>query len=196
MGDWNERLVDAFCREVANLTDPVSRLTRKTTKDSFEIRVICNGEPRIVADDQKETLKSLIEDKPVLSIQGRFVSDSCLFRFDTGGREQEVSLYSEQVTGLWIWRKRYMEKEERKQALKRQIYRCGDFRFQFYIFDFARGIEEGYLLTQQEKNLLKEHRIYLYRDGVRVYPYGDPHDDWLNIDVSRGKRACRALLQQ
>ena len=186
-GTWNERLVDAFCRDIANLTDPVSRLTRKTVADTFEIRVICNGERRIVADDQEETLKSLIEDKPVLSIQGRFVSEGCLFRFDAGGGEKEVSLYSEQVTGLWIWRQRYIEMEERRRALKLQTYQCGDFHFQFYIFDFARGIEGRYLLTQQEKNLLKEHRIYLYRDGVRVYPYGDPEDDWLNIDVSRGK---------
>jgi len=34
--------------------------------------------------------------------------------------------------------------------------------------------------------LLKEHRIYLYRDDMRVYPYGDPDDDWLNIDIDRG----------
>ena len=191
-GTWNERLVDAFCRDVANLTDPVSRLTRKTTKDSFEIRVICNGDPRIVADDQEETLKSLIEEKRVFSIRGRFVSERCLFQFKVEGGEKEISpyeisLYSEQMTGLWIWRQRYFEKEERRQALKHQNYQCGDFHFHFYIFDFARGIQGRFLLTQQEKNLLKEHRIYLYRDGVRVYPYGDPDDDWLNIDVSRGK---------
>ena len=186
-GDWNERLVDQFCRDVANLTDPVSRLTRKTTTDSFEIRVSCNGEQRIVADDQEETLKSLVEDKAVLSIEGRFVSEGCLFQFDMGAGSQELSMYSEHVTGLWIWRQRYLEKNVRKKALKSQIYRCGDFRFQFYIFDFSRGIQGRYLLKQQEKNLLKEHRIYLYRDGVRVYPYGDPDDDWLNIDVSRGK---------
>ena len=185
-GAWNERLVNALCRDVANLTDPVSKLTRKAASDSFEIRVICNGERRIVTDDQEETLKALIEDKPVLSIQGCFVSKGCLFRFNVGGGEQEVSLFSEHVTGLWIWRQRYIEKEERKRALECQTYRCGDFRFQFYIFDFARGIEGRYLLRQQEKNLLKEHRIYLYRDGVRVYPYGDPDDDWLNIDVTRG----------
>ena len=58
--------------------------------------------------------------------------------------------------------------------------------FQFYIFDFTRGIDGRYLLTKRKKNLLKAHRIYLYRDGVRVYPYGDPEDDWLNMDVSRG----------
>ena len=69
---------------------------------------------------------------------------------------------------------------------KSREYLCGDFSFQFHIFDFSRGIEGRYVLHQSEKNLLKEHRIYLYRDGVRVYPYGDSDDDWLNIDVTRG----------
>ena len=63
---------------------------------------------------------------------------------------------------------------------------CGDFAFHFYVFDFARGIGGRYELRQVEKDQLKEHRIYLYRDGVRVYPYGDRDDDWLKIDVTRG----------
>ena len=80
----------------------------------------------------------------------------------------------------------HKDTENGQQAAMRQKYECGDFGFQFYIFDFARGIEGRYELEQKEKNILKLHRIYLYRDGVRVYPYGDPDDDWLNIDVTRG----------
>ena len=185
-GAWNERLIELLCRDVANLTDPVSRLTRKDAADSFEIGIVCNGERRTVAHDEEETLKSLIEDKPVLSITGRFLSEDCVFQFDAGSGDEQVSLYDEAVKGLWIWRNRYRSKEARTRAGKKQKYHCGDFAFQFYIFDFARGIEGRYLLTQDDKNRLKNHRIYLYRDGVRVYPYGDPDDDWLNIDISRG----------
>lgn len=185
-GDWSERLIQALCRDVANLTDPVSRLTRRESVDSFDISIVCNGERRIIARDQEEKLKSLIEEKRVLSIEGGFSSKDCLYRFDKGNGEEEVSLYGDRVMGLWIWRQQYWDREERKRAAKRQSYVCGDFRFQFYIFDFARGVEGRYQLAQWEKDLLKEHRIYLYRDGVRVYPYGDPEDDWLNIDVTRG----------
>ena len=114
---------------MANLTDPVSRLTGKAVKDSFEIRVICNGERRIVGHDREKELRSLIEDKAVLSIKGSFVSEGCLYRFDAGAGETEVSLYNERIKGLWIWGRRYREKEERKQAGMRQSYGCGDFRF-------------------------------------------------------------------
>ena len=185
-GAWSERVIERLCRDVANLTDPVSKLTHKEAEDSFEIGVVCNGEQRVVADTEEETLKALIEDKAVFSIKGRFLSDGCVFRFDKGAGEEEVNLYDERVKGLWIWRQRYPERKDKLRAAKRQTYVCGDFAFQFYIFDFARGIEGRYVLAQTDKNRLKDHRIYLYRDGVRVYPYGDPDDDWLNIDTSRG----------
>ena len=83
-GAWSERLIERLCRDVANLTDPVSRLTRKDATDRFEISVVCNGQRRAVAYDEEETLKSLIEDKAVFSIAGRFLSEGCVYRFDAG----------------------------------------------------------------------------------------------------------------
>ena len=185
-GAWNERMIRDLCQDVVNLTDPVSRLTRKEATDSFEITVVCNGQERVIAHTEEETLKALIEDKAVLAITGRFLSEKCTFRFDKGSGDEELSLYDERVMGLWIWRQRYASEKEKLRAAKKQAYICGNFAFHFYIFDFARGIEGRYLLTQADKNRLKDHRIYLYRDGVRVYPYGNPDDDWLNIDISRG----------
>ena len=184
-GVWNEALIDSLYRDVANLTDPVSRLTRKKVEDKFQIRVFCNRENRVVSEDQAESLKSLIEDRRVFDLAGRFVSKDCVYRFNNGDGWEEVSLYDERIRGLWIWRKWY-EDEARKKAATHQAYKCGDFEFHFYIFDFSRGIEGRYELTQAEKKQLKLHRIYVYRDGVRVYPYGDPEDDWLNIDMTRG----------
>ena len=185
-GVWSERLIELLCRDVANLTDPVSRLTGSDPTDCFEISIVCNGQQRTLAHDEEETLKSLIEDKAVLSIKGRFLTEDCVFRFNAGSGDEEVSLYDERVKGLWIWRKKYPNRKAKAAAGYKQTYVCGDFSYQFYIFDFARGIDTRYLLTQVEKDRLKNHRVYLYRDGVRVYPYGDPENDWLNIDISRG----------
>ena len=72
-----------------------------------------------------------------------------------------------------------MERRRKPTRVESRLTVCGDFTFHFYIFDFARGIDGRHLLTQNDKNRLRDHRIYLYRDGVRVYPYGDPDDDWL-----------------
>jgi len=42
------------------------------------------------------------------------------------------------------------------------------------------------VLTAVEKELVEKHRIYLYRDNARVYPYGEAKNDWLEIDALRG----------
>ncbi len=185
-GVWNDKIIGDLCRDVSNLTDPVSRITRRSRKasDRFEIAVFCNGKPRSIEADSMETLKSLIEDKSVLKIQGRFSSRENLFHFNTENKKDKISLKDAKITGLWVWRQRF-RKVAPRSALN-QKYNCGNFTFHFYIFDFSRAIDGRYALTQAEKNLLKDHRIYLYRDDMRVYPYGDPDDDWLSIDVTRG----------
>ena len=193
-GIWNDDIITKLCRDISNLTDPVSRLTHRKASNRFEIAIFCNGEPRSVEADDTESLKALIEDKAVLKIQGRFHAPNNSFAFRIGDDENEISLQDSKITGLWIWRQRFGKARDdagtqmpipfpREADIR---YTCGDFDFQFYIFDFARGIDGRYALTQAEKDRLKEHRIYLYRDDVRVYPYGDPDDDWLNIDVTRG----------
>ena len=193
-GAWNDDVITKLCQDVSNLTDPVSRLTRHKAADRFEIAILCNGEPRAVEAKDAESLKALIEDKAVLEIQGRFRSSENDFSFRIEDEPAEISLQDPKITGLWVWRQRFAKA---RSAARTQMaipfppetdggYACGDFAFHFYVFDFARGIDGRYMLNQAEKNRLKDHRIYLYRDDVRVYPYGDPDDDWLNIDVTRG----------
>lgn len=183
-GEWDDNIVRDLCRDVSNLTDPVSRITGHMAADRFDIDIFCNGEPRLVEAQHTETLRALIQDKAVLNIQGRFKSDEPMFAFRIERKNDELSLRDPKVTGLWVWRQRFSR--QNPEVSVEQEYRCGDFEFQFYIFDFSRGISGRHALKQVEKNLLKEHRIYLYRDEMRVYPYGDPDDDWLNIDVTRG----------
>ena len=191
-GDWNDNVVSQLCRDVSNLTDPVSRLTRRETSDRFDIAILCNGEARSVEWEDAESLKALIEDKAVLDISGRFLSSESRFSFSIDDSSTEVALRDPKITGLWVWRQRHGRAPGNPPGqipmfVPPEIdYRCGDFKFHFYVFDFARGIDGRYVLTQREKDQLKEHRVYLYRDDVRVYPYGDPDDDWLNIDVTRG----------
>ena len=174
---WNRNTIEKLSKDISSLTDPISKITRRKTTDKFQISIICKGETEFVEDESAENLKGLIENKSVLKIRGKFNSKKNAFIFTEGEtNEVEIELSDPKIRGLWIW----------KQYFKNENFECGDFKFHFYIFDFSRGISGKYELGQKQKNLIKEHRIYLYRDGVRVYPYGDPEDDWLNIDVTRG----------
>lgn len=183
-GSWSRKSVDQLARDIANLTDPVSRITRRDFADDFKVGIFCNGRSRSVELDSMETLKSLVEDKPVLAIRGSFDTEKNVYFFSIDSVEKQIRLRDAKIAGLWVWRQRFKKNGDDLSAELK--FMCGSFSFQFYVFDFSRGIDGRYALTQMEKNLLKEHRIYLYRDNMRVYPYGDPDDDWLNVDVTRG----------
>ena len=187
-GAWNDSMLNNLCRDVASLTDPVSRITKSRMTDKFNILVSCNGVNRPVEYENAEDLKGLIENKAVLRIQGEYNSDknAYVFKENVQGFDEILELNDSKIKGLWIWNNRFKSRQATHTNDKQYKYTCGSFKFSFYIFDFSRGIGGKHELSQKEKGILKQHRIYLYRDGVRVYPYGDQDDDWLSIDTARG----------
>lgn len=77
----------------------------------------------------------------------------------------------------------------------------GEIRFEFYIFDLDTSVLS---LAMEDikgfKTYLQENGgIRVYRDGVRVFDYGEPDNDWLNLDARRvnepvGKVSNRQIL--
>lgn len=57
---------------------------------------------------------------------------------------------------------------------------CGPFQFKFYVYDFLR------ITDREMTRYIRDHRIYIYRDDIRIYPYGDSDNDWTKIDIYRG----------
>ena len=103
-----------------------------------------------------------------------------------------LKLSDHKVTGLNVFVERFgkggKELEDRKTD-------CGFFNFAFFIFDFATSnVPAKYLLDKDDREIIRDHRIYLYRDGIRVYPYGEPEDDWLGIDIHRGTVSAAQFL--
>ena len=69
---------------------------------------------------------------------------------------------------------------------------CGPFSIAFAA---AEGEERHSTLKGAERSRLFEKMtriggIYLYRDGVRILPYGNPDYDWLEIELNRSKHAA------
>lgn len=60
---------------------------------------------------------------------------------------------------------------------------CGPFAFTFYAFDLTS--KDKVSLTTEIKRFIKDNFVYVLRDGVRVYPYGEKGIDWLNLDKLR-----------
>lgn len=59
----------------------------------------------------------------------------------------------------------------------------GPFKFTFYAFDLAKP--DRTILNKDIETFIKDNFVFVLRDGVRVYPYGEKGVDWLNLDKLR-----------
>lgn len=72
----------------------------------------------------------------------------------------------------------------------------GDVHGTFYVFAFDSEISE--IIGSDELKKIKPYLrtnggIRVYRDGVRVYNYGEPGDDWLELDAKRVKHFASGI---
>lgn len=64
----------------------------------------------------------------------------------------------------------------------------------FYVFDRDREVLSKLGDTQLVQNYLDENGgVRVYRDGIRVYNYGEPGDDWLGLDLRRVNTPTRNI---
>ena len=60
---------------------------------------------------------------------------------------------------------------------------CGPFSFTFYAFDLKN--KDLTVLDKDLERFIKENFVFVMRDGIRVYPYGEKGVDWLDLDKLR-----------
>jgi signal transduction histidine kinase len=158
----------------------------------FELAIFQGSTFLKLSDAYRGELARLISSSTALKLEnGKYEESSKTFKFDLDGKSHVLALDSPELTELKIYRD-YV-KEHESQPFQNGSH-CGPFSFAFYVFDISSDASPKLLLNRDEKELIKEHRVYLYRDGIRVYPYGDPDDDWLQIDVYRGTVKASAFL--
>ena len=68
---------------------------------------------------------------------------------------------------------------------------CGPFKI---VFGYLQGLSKESIVPREEYEKMNnklEHLggIYIYRDGIRILPYGDHSFDWLEVEKRRNKRA-------
>ncbi|MFO0507928.1 MAG: sensor histidine kinase [bacterium] len=73
---------------------------------------------------------------------------------------------------LWAFEK-YLSKADKPS--------CGEFKFSLYSFDLTDNLS----ITKIDKEFIRANFVYVYRDGVRVYPFGEKEMDWLELDKLR-----------
>lgn len=189
---WNKQVFDAIADDVSKM-QPIFTIALDKKEDAsvkFDIGFVRNEKP--LPDNCKKNideLKGLLETKSVLRITNG--------HYDVSKREFSYVLNGEPCVRSFDELREYASKQFRRENAERYP-NCGSFGFSFFVFDLRadRNDEEGAkrYLDPKALKLVRDHRIYLYRDGVRVYPYGDPDDDWLSIEVLRGTKKAGDYL--
>ena len=189
---WTEALVrDAF--------DDLSRLQplmwdekeESQLSSDFIVSFLKDGVDLRLGEARTKEFQVVLERAVLRVTDGQYDEIAREIRFDLNGRAVALSIDSGEVRGLRLFKERFLGK---KKNAPPAMPECGSFGFEFYIFDFSRTAPAKHALDDEEKALLSAHRIYLYRDDIRVYPYGDPGDDWLRVDALRGTQSARSMF--
>ncbi len=188
-GSWSNDAVENSLVDVLRLQPLHWVAPDQTQSDDFRVEFLRDGVPESFRSEKTAPIDLILE-RAVLTIdEGRFDVGANEIDFLVNGARECLKLDGPELRGNseFIARFKTGEGEWRRPE-------CGPFEFKFYVFDLNGDVSEQFRLDPQEKTALKQHRIYLYRDGVRVYPYGDPDDDWLRIDATRGTRSARTTF--
>lgn len=166
--------------DVEKLKDRCKKLVSPFSETDFMISTTYLGE-----DIEVTELVNLedILDMALSRIEGEVDKDGfCTYKLNNDkGKLDVLSLTEDSFIKERFYNKNY--KRERGPE-------CGPFNFKFYVYDMRRGEMSVQPYIHKYRDTIASHRVYLYRDNVRIYPYGDPDDDWLKLDIFRGtKRA-------
>jgi len=179
---WSEKDIKNVYRYVSDLLQPdyISDRSKKLglakqTDETFKVnfKQILDGQEKIIADPDK-----IIFSKALAVIEG-YIDKA----HDGFCMVSSTSLdVSDDIIEV-AHNKKYNpeDKEPEKRYLK-----LNELHFKAYYFIYQR--EQYYTnlskieLSSIQKLSSEQAGIRVYRNGFRVLPYGEPNDDWLNID--------------
>ena len=176
---WNRGKVREVSRAITSICSPFD------SPDSFK--------PKFNVD-KEDWLKGLLTIKNF--------KENALFRFNVEIEGNYIKKFNYNFTPLKAMKKlephTVKEDDEHISKLLRMVdksqepidlgkYQIGTIKFEGYIFDRQPKI---LALGVQDKKGLKEFLdnnggIRVYRDGIRVYDYGEEGNDWLSLDIRR-----------
>jgi len=183
-GEWSKKKIEDVNKESQKLQSIFDKIFDKQSKDKFEIGFEVNNERVSVSDKTITELSNLFQNNAVLKVtNGKYKEREKCFEFKLNDNPIRLNLNDERITGLTIFKEHFINPNLFGFDIKESS--CGNFGFNFFVFDFTAKKESKFYLDGKDKELIKEHRIYLYRDKIRVAPYGDPDDDWVGTDKKR-----------
>ncbi|MBC1803310.1 ATP-binding protein [Listeria booriae] len=195
-GRWSPKKVREVYEDLRKL-EPIIPILNGWSKgdilesyeDNFKIHFYIDeveSDHREVYNAELTVFLDLVKEKCLLEIrQGLFDDKLRRFNFLVDGEQKTISIDDSDFKKVPAYKKYFIDERE---DFDNETLECGPFSFEFYIFNFNNKDKsiKDFLVNRDEKKLVESQRIYLYRDNIRVYPYGEKNNDWLSIDALRG----------
>lgn len=179
--NWKENDFEELYKSIQRLIPPTDENAEKlgvNFKQDFSIEVYKNGE--IYSSEDVTTFKDVIE-RAQFTMIGTVSKDGVLnFEYKSTSPvrnfEREINLLSKEQ----LAKNNYMSYAIERGFKDKHIPTCGTFSFTFYAFDLSKP--DKTILNKDIERFIKDNFVFVLRDGVRVYPYGEKGIDWLNLD--------------
>lgn len=182
---WNDNDFEELYKSIQRLIPPTDENAEKLGvqfKQDFSITVLKDQEQ--YTSEEVTTFKDVIE-RAQYTMIGTVSKDGVVnFEYKSTAPvrkfDRKINLLSKEE----LARFNYMS-----YAIERWFLRfhrkptCGAFSFTFYAFDLSKP--DKTILNKDIERFIKDNFVFVLRDGVRVYPYGEKGIDWLNLDKLR-----------
>jgi len=189
-GTWSRNKVNKVNQNILRMQP----IFGEEFKRDFSVHIEANGRTYLSQEQGLDDIRQIMEQKAVFIVSGSFNDKTTTIEYKIeskeGNRNLTFNLSDPEMVGITQMKPFF-------ESIKARSVECGSFSYKFYIFDLDITANKGdtrYYLSEEEKKSIKAHRVYLYRDGIRVMPYGDQEDDWLNLDVIRGTERANKIL--
>lgn len=182
--NWKENDFEELYKSIQRLIPPMDENAEKlgvNFKQDFSIEVFKNGE--IYSSEDVITFKDVIE-RAQFTMIGSVSKDGVLnFEYRSTSPVRNLNRNINLLSKELLASNNYMSYAVERGFKDKHIPTCGAFSFTFYAFDLSKP--DKTILNRDIERFIKDNFVFVLRDGVRVYPYGEKGIDWLNLDKLR-----------
>ena len=185
---WERGMVRNVFRAITSITSPFERM------DSFIPSFEIIDKPRWLDDIitwNKVCDYSLFQFDATIS--GSTLS-SFLYKFTPWNTMTKLHGRDIDISDPIIENNLYITDDD-NQIVDLNLFKIGPVRFKGYIFDLDTFVMKmGVSDKTGFKSYLKSNGgVRVFRDGLRVYDYGEPENDWLSLDYRRFQQPTKAI---
>ncbi|TGE15989.1 ATP-binding protein [Hymenobacter elongatus] len=193
--NWSDDDFASLSASLQKLVAPPDILQQEHNPDTYEVladfefKLIVNGEEVEKAETHWSQMLSLAPFQMIGTISEKGVLEydylaSGPFKKRESKRTINLLNYGDYTFSSKAIKARF-EAQEVKEAGGRKLKRLpkqGKIHFSFYVYDMRPKTR---LLNSRQKEFLAAHNVFVFRDGIRVYPFGEKDYDWLELSQRR-----------